>query len=201
MFKDIVEDDFFNLKCRKLLPDFKIVSLDDGSFLKPLTDVDIDNEFIVNALSVWRTKLTTFPNKFTATFQGTQTWLKNLVLKVPDRILFLLFSSDDELIGHMGFANISEDNKSIEIDNVVRGVKFKNPGVMKSSLLKMMEWFSEKHNPRFYNLRTLKTNTHAIESYSEPLKKIFTEDGYHHVSFNDDSAPPDNYYVHMKLSF
>ena len=209
MFKNSIENYFSNIKKNNIsTSDFYIYLKTKGSYLRPLTKNDIENNNIVSSLAEWRTNLETYPNKFTATFEGTKSWMERLVIEVPDRILFLLFVENNKFIGHMGFANVSNENRSIEIDNVVRGVKFLSPGIMKEALISLMSWGWDNFKPSFYNLRTLETNIHAINFYkkigfevfyTEPLKKIITPEGFNHESIPQHiMKKPDNYYIHMK---
>ncbi len=174
-----------------------------------MSELHSDDEFIINMLARWRGNIDTFHNKFKVSFESTKKWLRNLLLNMPDKILFLVVNSDGEFVGHLGFANSMNTNLSMELDNVVRGEKFVSPGIMHNATKTLLNWAVKEFSPLNFHLKTLDNNINAISFYKklgfsefnkEPLRLIRTEDGYYYESIKDDNIePPDRYFVSMQL--
>ena len=47
---------------------------------------------LIATLADWRKNATTFHNKFNVSVEGTKIWMRNLLLDVPGRILFLVLN-------------------------------------------------------------------------------------------------------------
>jgi hypothetical protein len=178
-------------------------------YLACVCELHTDDGQTIERLAKWREHATTFHSKFKVTFEGTRSWLRSLLLDVPDRILFLVLNRHGSSVGHLGFANALNDASLIELDNVVRGVPAAEPGIMSVSTLALMNWARQHVKPAGFYLRTLESNTHAIAFYSrlgfkteskEPLRRIEAVDGYNHVPIeHGDERPADDYFVRMRF--
>lgn len=89
-----------------------------------------------------------YPSRFDATPESTAAWIRDRVLAVPDRMLFLVVNSYGRIVGHMGFANALSEDGSLEMDNIVRGVKLGRRGVMTAGMNALIDWAEEKLGPR-----------------------------------------------------
>src|SRR5437868_5263375 len=56
---------------------------------------------------------------------------------------------------------------SLEMDNIVRGVKAGEPGIMAHAMVTLMDWAEEKLGPREIYLRVFENNAHAISFYEK----------------------------------
>src|SRR5262249_15594794 len=106
-----------------------------------------------------------YPSQFVATPASTTAWLRDRVLAVPDRMLFLVVNRFGRAVGHMGFAGAVNEDRSLEMDNIVRGVKSGDPGIMGCAVRTVMNWAEEKLGPREIYLRVFEDNAHAIAFY------------------------------------
>src|SRR5205807_2084271 len=81
------------------------------------------DEDLVARLACWRREsASAFPSRFAVTDAGTARWLRDRVLDVDDRLLFLVVDRRGHAVGHLGLANAVNDDAAMELDNVVRGV-------------------------------------------------------------------------------
>ena len=58
-------------------------------------------------------------------------------------MLFLVCDRHGHPVGHLGFANAAADDRSMEIDNVVRGERARAPGLMGEALDALIAWAEE----------------------------------------------------------
>ncbi|MBI3823362.1 MAG: GNAT family N-acetyltransferase [Planctomycetes bacterium] len=146
----------------------KALRLPDGGFLVPTCDLHVDDDALIADLTAWRNAdVTAYPSQFVATPASTQAWLRDRVLAATDRMLFLVVNKFGRAVGHMGFASAINDDASLEMDNIVRGIKAGDPGIMKRGMVALIDWAEEKLGPREIYLRVFESNTHAIAFYEK----------------------------------
>jgi perosamine synthetase len=147
----------------------KSLRLPDGTgFLLPTCDLHVDDEALIADLTRWRNEhVAVYPSQFVATPTSTRGWLRDRVLAVPDRMLFLVVNKFGRIVGHLGFASALNDDCSLEMDNIVRGVKSCDPGIMTRAMETLIDWGQEKLGPREIYLRVFENNTHAISFYEK----------------------------------
>jgi RimJ/RimL family protein N-acetyltransferase len=142
-------------------------------WLMPVTWDDVDSRTSVALLADWRRAAAeAFPSQFPVTLEGTQGWLREQVLAVPDRVLFWVADLDGNRVGHMGLFRFDADQGHIEIDNVVRGVADVLTGVMQSSLAALLEWTFSQLGMSAVFLRVFSDNERALRLYE---RSGFTE--------------------------
>lgn len=145
-----IEGNFHNNKFRLLL----------------LTYDSVLNIPIIRLLSKWRKKNEFwFLAIFKITTNGTQIWLKERVMDVPDRLLFMI-KVKNQYIGHVGLYRFNFNKNFCEIDNIMRG-KPLYPGIMKEAIKKMMEWGKKNLNLKSYELETFLDNERALRLYQK----------------------------------
>ena len=115
---------------------------DDGSEIGELKAVDnrmAEEEEVLRLLTSWRQKfMRYFLTQFKATIARTSTWLEEIVLKEDSRILFLILDEKGRPIGNFGVCNINE--KSAELDNLIRGEKGGDVRLVYFSELALINW-------------------------------------------------------------
>lgn len=136
-------------------------------YLRPITfDYKISLPGIVPALSTWRRDTPYAWNSvFKVTDEGTEEWLEKFVLRNKNRIIFIVQDLDHHYIGQIGLAAFNENDKSAEIDAVVRGEKNKQPGIMSAALRTITVWGRRKFGLEHIYLDVFEDNVHAIEFY------------------------------------
>lgn len=143
------------------------------------------NAPLVSLLKDWREKSQyAFPTVFNVTLEGTEKWLDEQVMKREDRILFMIKNKEESYVGHLGFSNFDYDDRSCEIDNVVRG-KNETPGIMTSAHYGLTDWAFSDLNLKRITLRVFSDLEKAVALYSRcgfkkvrdiPMKKVIEED-------------------------
>jgi perosamine synthetase len=138
----------------------------DCGALVPVCELHTDDDALIARLSRWRSKNAfAFPTRFPVTDEGTRRWLRNALLDVDDRILFLVCERHGHPVGHLGFAAAATGDGSMEVDNVVRGERGVQPGLMSAALAGLVDWAEEMFLPTRIHLRVFADNTHAIDFY------------------------------------
>ena len=185
----------------------KSLRLADGAgYLLPTCALHLDDDELIAKLTEWRNAdVAAYPSQFTATPASTRTWLRDRVLGAADRMLFLVVDAFGRVVGHMGFASALSTDCSLEMDNIVRGVKAGTPGIMSRAMQTLLDWAEEKLGPREIYLRVFESNKHAIAFYD---KLGFTRDKLLPLSKHTDGpnvyyqptaagAKPDTHFVRM----
>lgn len=120
----------------------------------------------VELMSRWRAENPSLATGiFTVTHERTRKWLDNLVVGNDRRILFLISDFNGRYLGHIGFAAFDYENKSAEIDSVLRGVKDCMPGLMQHCMKSMIDWGKCVLKLEEIALEVFLDNTHAVEFY------------------------------------
>jgi RimJ/RimL family protein N-acetyltransferase len=123
------------------------------------------NKNDVHLLTQWRNRyVNSFLTRFEANDNRTVHWLVNMVRKNNCKILFML---DDTMnvIGYMGLDFIDWENKTCELDAIVRGREEK-PGLMSQALLTLIAWAKHYLGLNHFEVRVLSSNP-AIEFYKK----------------------------------
>lgn len=176
--------------------------------LLPLADLHADDTTLIAQLAAWRRENSSaYPTRFPVTEAGTAAWLRDKLLAVEDRLLFLVLDRHGHPVGHLGFANCLNPDGEMEADNIIRGIKSASPGIMRTAMEAMMKWAHEIIGPRRFFLRVLADNAHAIEFYRAlgfveagrvPLRRKTAGEVVSLVEVEaGDPAPPDNHFVRM----
>lgn len=195
VFKNTVISEFNFLKKLKsnvLSSEIKLLS---GGFLLPITYQCLEDNDLINNLLSWRVQNEfAYPSRGKSNFDKTKLWLEKHVLDNPSKILFKIYNKNFKMIGHIGlFINNDFDNK-IEIDNVLRGIKNSDKGIISESLKELIKWAQSVLLPDGFLLRVLKSNIHAIQFYKNNnfnsfdeynLYKIESDFGYNLVKFEE----------------
>lgn len=144
----------------------RAIPIEDGGFLLPVAAVHQQDEALLLQLTEWRnTHVQAYPTQFVATLESTRAWLKDRLLAVPDRMLFLVLTPAGKVIGHLGFNGCLNEQRLFEIDNVVRGIGGEAPGLFQRAMLAITEWARKTLNVEGFFLRVMDDNPHAIAFY------------------------------------
>ncbi len=154
--------------------------------MRPVTKADVENRKLIASLANWRREYSYwFPGQFKVTLKGTETWLDKLVVKNPDRILFVIEDEKGRVHGHLGFYRYDSKEKSCELDNVVRGTN-DFPGMMTAACKKLTLWGFDNLGIKKLYLTVFADNQRATTLYKRcgfvelekiPLKKVTREGG------------------------
>jgi perosamine synthetase len=211
VYHSAVKRNFATLKQSEQLAELMAKSLSlpaSGGWLVPVSRLHASDTELITKLSEWRREnYFAYPSQFPVTDERTTAWMNDRLLAVADRVLFLVLDKHGKPVGHMGFANGLSADRTLEADNIVRGVKQGNPGIMSEGMRVLLDWAEEKLGPEQIFLRVFSDNTHAVEFYKRlgfvedvllPLRR--SENG-ETISFSPvqegDSAPADKHFLRM----
>lgn len=210
-YHEVIRKSFLFFKKTNSLSDLfaKAIALKSGNgFLLPICELHLSDDELIEELSKWREENNfAYPTQFRVTTDGTKIWLKAQVIDNENRMLFIVINKYGQRIGHVGLANAISGDQSIEADNIVRGEKNKNYGIMRDAMENLLDWVDHNLNPNQVYLRVFSDNENAIRFYKKvgfiediliPLEKIETEQK---ISFHVIGAPsekkPDKFFLKM----
>ncbi len=137
-----------------------------AGMLVPVSELHAADTRLIELLASWRAQSAfAFPTRFPVTHDGTARWLRQGLLDVPDRILFLVHDRFGHPVGHLGFASADSPDRSLEVDNVVRGEGGVQPGLMGAALEGLLAWGEECFRPARIHLRVFADNERAVAFY------------------------------------
>jgi perosamine synthetase len=144
----------------------RAIPIDESGFLVPICQAHQSNSEVLQKLTDWRNKnVLVYPTQFVATIESTKAWLKDRLLDVEDRILFLIIDNHGKVVGHIGFNGCSNNEFLFEIDNVIRGDQAAAKGLFSRGMITLMEWARKTLNVGGFFLRVMDDNQHAIDFY------------------------------------
>lgn len=214
-FKQNVVETFNSYKCKSKSDELKhipIYNIDElVGFLIPVTFFYKEtNPEYISLFSKWRRDN---PEGFATIFdindKRTEFWLDNILLNREDRILFVINTLKGEHIGHLGYSSFNFEERNCEIDNVVRGVKGVQKGIMSCAMNTLIRWGKSRLSLEDIYLRVLSDNPHAIRFYEKngffkqfeiPLYKTTQNDEVRWIetrNFKDQIA--DRFFTYMKF--
>lgn len=168
-YRAAVRDEFAFMKSAATIEELtaRSIPLAEGAgMLVPVCELHAADARLIERLARWRAGSTfAFPTQFPVTYDGTATWLRRGLLDVPDRILFLVQDRFGHPVGHLGFASADSPDRSLEVDNVVRGEAGVQPGLMGAALAGLLAWGEECFRPARIHLRVFADNEHAVAFY------------------------------------
>jgi len=171
---------------------------------------DDEDAIIVGSITKWRNKfMSFFLTQFTATAERTKSWLNDIVIPSPERLFFLIYDQDDNLLGNFGVANIC--GNQCELDNLIRGEKGGHPRLIYFSEVSLLKWlFIEQGFVRVY-LHVFSNNSPTIKLHTKVgfteinRKKMFKyQDHNGEISFRlgaGNSCLTSIEYVEMEIDF
>jgi perosamine synthetase len=209
VFRAAVRDEIGFMKAATTLEELaaRSVPLAGGAgMLVPVCELHAQDERLIRTLARWREESAfAFPTQFPVTHAGTATWLRRGLLDVPDRILFLVQDRFGHTVGHLGFASAFSADRSLEVDNVVRGEQGAQPGLMGAALEGLLAWGEDCFRPARIHLRVFADNAHAIGFYRRlgfrdgdrtPLRRELDGETVRYVPA--DEAPADRWFLGME---
>lgn len=122
---------------------FKIDILDDEGFkigsLNPIDNRFANDQGVIDKLTKWRKMFKNFfLTQFTPTPERTKNWLESFVLPSDNRVLFLVHTDKDDIIGNFGVCDICENRA--ELDNLLRGEMGGHPQLIYFAELAILRW-------------------------------------------------------------
>ena len=143
-------------------------------YLIPIGNWILQEKEIIEQIMTWRKRsMRMFLTQFDATYGRTLNYLKDLAIAKEDRLLFLIYTNTNKLVGHIGIANITKDKT--ELDNLIRGDSGGHPRLMYFSEITLLDWCFNTLNTKENNLHILSFNSILIETHTQIGYRIVNE--------------------------
>ena len=159
-------------------------------------------------LANWRqANMQWFMTQFTATPARTQQWLDTVIIPEPNRIMFMIYTADWDMIGHYGIKSIK--TWYAELDNGLRGERRGPKGMMHYAEIALLSWMFGTLGMRVANLWIFSNNEptlkwHLKNGYkigkSLPLYKQVRNWGVEYTTDEAEGALADFEYLEMTIS-
>lgn len=169
-----IKKTFDRFKCKNKSNFLKCIPVYDDTgticgYLRPITkDYRVTLRGCAWLLAKWRGENPSMSARpFLATEENTERWLDELVIDRDDRILFLIIAADGTMIGHIGYSAFDYDEKSCEVDAVLRGEKTLIPGMMTFAIRALIDWGLADLRLEIIRLRVFADNLQAIHFYEK----------------------------------
>ncbi len=172
LYKNFIKNTFDHYKCKEkfdilhLLPVYnseeKLIA-----YLRPITaDFRDTIKDCAELMGRWRAENPSISaSTFEITTERTEKWLDNLIIGRDDRLLFMIQTLDGRYLGHVGYSNFRYEEKTAEIDSILRGIKDEYPGIMTFALRTLLWWGKEVAQLEHIELTTGPDNFKAQELY------------------------------------
>jgi RimJ/RimL family protein N-acetyltransferase len=172
----------------------------------------IDNSSETLYLSTkWRqNNLKWFQSTFTPTEKNTDEWIKNTILKDPDRILFMIFL-DGKKIGQTGLDRYVIEDNSIDITGTLKDQSVRDPRVMEYARKALLRWAFEYlcvskvvfrvFSDNYRNISLIE-RCGALTTNSIPMKKKIGNNvwGWTEITLNSDDEIAERYLNIMEVT-
>jgi perosamine synthetase len=168
VYKQALVTNFLFLKSAKNIQEafLRAVPIDNKGFLVPVCEAHQEDLDLLQKLTVWRNaNVGVYPSQFIANLESTKSWLRDRLLAVPDRILFLVTNNHGLVIGHIGFNGCLNDDFIFEVENVIRGEIEIEKDIFSHAIKALTEWARKTLNVNGFFLRVMDDNPHAIAFY------------------------------------
>jgi perosamine synthetase len=169
VYQQALTANFLFLKSAKNVQEayLRAIPIEKIGFLVPVCEAHQNDFDLLQKLTDWRNaNVGVYPSQFVASFESTKAWLKDRLLDVPDRMLFLVTNNQGHLVGHIGFNGCLNDDFLFEVDNVIRGETESGKGIFSHAMQALTEWARKTLNVGGFFLRVMDDNPHAIAFYA-----------------------------------
>lgn len=148
----------------------------DTYFLVPVALAHLDNKRTVSELASLRVSAN-FPADHLITEDSTASWMRNSLIHVPEKILFLVSDSAGTTLGHLGIW--LRPSGLFEIDNVIKSPECEVKGLFSEATKAVGNWLYTNLLVERVYLRVDETRSHAIDFYRRiGFGNVGKEEGY-----------------------
>lgn len=136
-----------------------------AAVIRPIATVPGHTDALdVQLMTDWRNRhVKSFLTEFVSTPERTLAWLTGAVHENQGKMLFMVDTPDGEPVGHVGLGFIDWHRGYGEADAIVSGGE-SPPGLMKTSLLVLMQWARDALGLQTLSVRVRSDNT-AVDFY------------------------------------
>jgi hypothetical protein len=150
----------------------------------------------IENLTSWREQnMKFFFSQFKSNYERTVWYIKSLSIEKENRIFFLIYTNNNEMIGHIGLADI-ESNFGV-LDNMIRGKETGDAKLINYSMITIINWFFKEFNIKNLYGKIISYNWLTISLHEEigfkiiekiPLKKIQENGEIYHKNVNSSES-------------
>lgn len=134
--------------------------------LVPIGEWVFDHMDIVEKICNWRQKAMRFYlSQFNSSVERTEAYLRQLSILEPGRVLFLIFSDDESIIGHIGVKDV--DGRTGGVDNAMRGRAGGHTQLVYFCEQTILKWCFETLQLSLVHLEVLSYNAMSIELHEQ----------------------------------
>ena len=104
----------------------------------PLNKNHLNDPEMIQLLTDWRNRnMEYFLSQFVATPERTHIWMRDVLFKKGDQLLFLI-RANEKLVGHFGFKNLTTNH--VLLDNAMRGSRDGHPKLFTFAGKVLVDW-------------------------------------------------------------
>jgi perosamine synthetase len=169
-YTNAILENFNFLKSSVTIQDvyLKAIPVEKIGFLLPLSTCHLNDPNVTAVIGGWLNPNTEINSKRANLIEERiKNWLRDQVLAVPDRILFLIINKYGTYIGLLGLNECINDEQVIKIDNVVRGGLEVDAGIFSIALKSVIEWFRTTINVESFQVNVADENDQAIKFFKQ----------------------------------
>lgn len=205
-------EDFLQAKLGEVLAGNEALELplyEEGSELligdmRPLTSCHLDRMDVIEKLTNWRNaNMSNFLTDFEATPARTRSWIQNDLLKSYGQMLWLICYQNGELVGHIGFKNLT--SQTAQLDNAMRGERYGHPKLLVVAGNYLVKWLWQTTPVKRIDAYVMADNATSIMMSRQigfqgwkryPLIKRMVKDFAHWDVGQDGQKSPDGRYCY-----
>ena len=126
----------------------------------PLNTNHLNEPEIIQLLTDWRNQnMEYFLSQFVATPERTSSWMKNVLFKKNDQLLFII-KTDEKLVGHFGFKNLTAND--VLLDNAMRGSRGGHPKLLTFAGKELVNWLIQMFSVKRVDAYVMAENVASI---------------------------------------
>ncbi len=140
--------------------------------LQPVGEWILNKPDQVDLIKTWRQRaMKMFFVQFESTHERTLTYLKDLSIGQDNRLFFMIRDVEERVIGHIGISNANR--KSVELDNIMRGVQGGDPRLIYQAEVSLLAWCFNTLGIEYVEARVASYNWMAASLHQEIGFTIF----------------------------
>lgn len=144
----------------------RAIPIEGEGYLLPVCEAHLLDDDLLQKITVWHNaNVEVYPAQFMATVDSSRAWMKDRLLAVPDRMLFLVVDNTGRVISHLGFNGCLNNDFLFEIDNVILGIHGIDKDIYAKAMSSLIEWARKIINVNGFFLRVMEDNSKAIDFY------------------------------------
>ena len=206
VFKKSVISNFKFLKSSQNIKEvyLKSIPIGDLGFLLPLSIVHLNDLHLMQKLFFWNNANPIIvSSRLNFDIEDISEWVRNEVLNVEDRIIFLIGNNEGQICGQISIDNCHSGQ--FEINDVLKCNPESSKEMILSALLSLFEWFRKTTNADSFSLRVMEGDIDEIQFYEKnnfiktekiPLVKE-TKNNVLSYRQADETENPDKFFIKM----